>query len=60
MLILMTFSDFDATEGNSVSQTLYISLFQTYKDEGGEALLYDVHFWIGMYSTQVKCTWIRG
>ncbi|KAJ8301548.1 hypothetical protein KUTeg_020535 [Tegillarca granosa] len=25
----------------------------TYKDEDSEALLYDVHFWIGRYSTQV-------
>lgn len=29
---------------------------QTYKDEGSEALLYDVHFWIGKYSTQVGVT----
>lgn len=29
----------------------YIVL-NTYKEEGGEQLLYDVHFWIGKYSTQ--------
>uniref|UniRef100_A0A2C9LNQ3 Actin-modulator n=2 Tax=Biomphalaria TaxID=6525 RepID=A0A2C9LNQ3_BIOGL len=29
----------------------YIVL-NTYKEEGGDQLLYDVHFWIGKYSTQ--------
>lgn len=29
----------------------YIVL-NTYKEEGGEELLFDVHFWIGQYSTQ--------
>ena len=28
-------------------------IFQTYKEEDGEELCYDVHFWIGQYSTQV-------
>lgn len=27
-------------------------ILNTYKEEGSEALLYDVHFWIGRYSTQ--------
>lgn len=27
-------------------------ILNTYKEEGGDALLYDVHFWIGKYSTQ--------
>jgi len=27
--------------------------FQTYKEDDSEALKYDVHFWIGKYSTQV-------
>ncbi|KAH9500586.1 hypothetical protein Btru_076981, partial [Bulinus truncatus] len=29
----------------------YIVL-NTYKEEGGDQLLYDIHFWIGKYSTQ--------
>ena len=28
--------------------------FQTYKCDDSEALEYDVHFWIGKYSTQVR------
>lgn len=27
-------------------------ILNTYKDEGGDKLLYDVHFWIGKYSSQ--------
>ncbi|GFR74010.1 gelsolin [Elysia marginata] len=27
-------------------------ILNTYKEEGGDALLYDVHFWIGKFSTQ--------
>ncbi|KAK3734474.1 hypothetical protein RRG08_029149 [Elysia crispata] len=27
-------------------------ILNTYKEEGSDALLYDVHFWIGKYSTQ--------
>ena len=27
-------------------------ILNTYKDEDSDALLYDVHFWIGQYSSQ--------
>lgn len=32
---------------------------QTYQEEGSDQLLYDVHFWIGKYSTQVSPDIIR-
>lgn len=37
--------------GNFYSGDSYIIL-KTYKEEGGDELLYDVHFWIGKESTQ--------
>lgn len=37
--------------GNFYNGDSYIIL-NTYKEEGGDELCYDVHFWIGQYSTQ--------
>lgn len=41
----------EADYGKFYNGDSYIVL-KTYKEDGGEQLLYDVHFWIGQYSTQ--------